>query len=97
MTSQFESVWRSLEEAVVAGHAPGMVAGVRHNGTTEIFATGVLAVGSSEAMTEETPFRIASLSKLLLGVLAASLLSDGVFGSKTRSTTGCPSCRARGY
>jgi CubicO group peptidase (beta-lactamase class C family) len=80
MTSRFDPVWRSLEHEVAAGRAPGMVAGVRHQGTTEIFATGVLAVGSSEPMTEQTPFRIASLSKLVLGALAASMLADGVFG-----------------
>ena len=57
-----------------------MVAGIRHKGVTEIFATGVLAVGSSEAMTADTPFRIASLSKLMLGAVAASMMSDGVFG-----------------
>jgi CubicO group peptidase (beta-lactamase class C family) len=80
MTSRFDPVWRSLENAVAAGRTPGMVAGVRHRGSTEIFATGVLAVGSSETMTEQTPFRIASLSKMVLGALAASLLSDGVLG-----------------
>jgi CubicO group peptidase (beta-lactamase class C family) len=57
-----------------------MVAGIRHEGVTEIFATGVLAVGSSEPMTADTPFRIASLSKPVLGVLSASMLADGVFG-----------------
>jgi CubicO group peptidase (beta-lactamase class C family) len=80
MTSQFVPVWHSLEQAVASGRAPGMVAGVRYRGETEFFATGVLAVGSSEAMTEQTPFRIASLSKPVLGALAASLLRDGVFG-----------------
>jgi CubicO group peptidase (beta-lactamase class C family) len=80
MTSQFDPVWRSLEDTVGGGRMPGVVAGVRHKGETEIFATGVLAVGSSEPMTESTPFRIASLSKLVLGALAASMMSDGVFG-----------------
>ena len=80
MASQFDPVWRSIEASVASGRAPGMVAGVRYKGTMEIFATGMLAVGSSEVMTGETPFRIASLSKLLLGALSASLLSDGIFG-----------------
>jgi CubicO group peptidase (beta-lactamase class C family) len=80
MTSQFEPVWRSVEESVTSGRAPGMVAGIRHKGITEIFATGVLAVGSSEPMTADTPFRIASLSKPVLGALAASMMSDGIFG-----------------
>jgi CubicO group peptidase (beta-lactamase class C family) len=80
MTTQFDPVWRSVEDAVESGRAPGIVAGIRHEGVTEIFAAGVLTVGSSEAMTTETPFRITSLSKLLLGALAASMMSDGVFG-----------------
>ena len=57
-----------------------MVAGIRHEGVTEIFATGLLAVGSSEPMTADTPFRIASLSKPVLGALSASMMADGVFG-----------------
>jgi CubicO group peptidase (beta-lactamase class C family) len=80
MTTQFDPVWRSVEDAVASGRAPGMVAGIRHEGVTEIFATGLMAVGSSEPMTADTPFRIASLSKPVLGALAASMLSDGVFG-----------------
>jgi CubicO group peptidase (beta-lactamase class C family) len=80
MTTQFDPVWRAIEDSVASGRAPGMVAGIRHQGVIEIFATGVLAVGSSEPMTADTPFRIASLSKLFLGALAASMLSDGVFG-----------------
>ncbi|HMH59364.1 MAG TPA: serine hydrolase domain-containing protein [Galbitalea sp.] len=79
MTSTFDPVWRSIEDAVASGRAPGMVAGIRYRGETEIFATGVLAVGSPDAMTEATPFRIASLSKMVLGALAASMLSDGLF------------------
>jgi CubicO group peptidase (beta-lactamase class C family) len=80
MTSTFDPVWRSLDDAVAGGRMPGVVAGVRHHGTTEVFATGVLSFGSSEPMTEDAPFRIASLSKPVLGALMASLLSDGVFG-----------------
>jgi CubicO group peptidase (beta-lactamase class C family) len=80
MTTQFDPVWRSIEDSVASGRAPGMVAGIRHQGVIEIFATGRLAVGSSEPMTADTPFRIASLSKPVLGALAASMLADGVFG-----------------
>jgi CubicO group peptidase (beta-lactamase class C family) len=79
MTSTFDPVWRSIEDAVAAGRAPGIVAGIRYRGETEIFATGVVAVGSPDRMTEATPFRIASLSKMVLGALAASMMSDGLF------------------
>jgi CubicO group peptidase (beta-lactamase class C family) len=100
MTSRFDPVWRSIEEAVAGGRAPGIVAGVRSRqarsewADTEIFATGVLAVGSSEPMTEETPFRIASLSKPLLGALTASLLSDGIFGLEDPIDTWAPELAA---
>jgi CubicO group peptidase (beta-lactamase class C family) len=80
MTTRFDSVWRALEDSVASGRVPGMVGGIRYRGETEVFATGVLALGSSERMTENTRFRITSLSKLLLGALSTSLLSDGVFG-----------------
>jgi CubicO group peptidase (beta-lactamase class C family) len=86
MTSRFEPVWRSLEHEVAVGRMPGVVAGIRspqarpEGFETEIFATGLLAVGSSEPITEHTPFRIASLSKMVLGALAASMVADGIFG-----------------
>jgi CubicO group peptidase (beta-lactamase class C family) len=76
---EFEQVWRSLEDTVRSGRMPGLVAGLRHAGETEVFATGVLSFGSAEIMTPATPFRIASLSKLLLGALAASMMDDGLF------------------
>ena len=79
MTSRFDPVWRSIEDAVTSGYTPGMVAGIRSHGETEVFATGLLAVGSPDAMTENTPFRIASLSKIVLGALSASMMSDGLF------------------
>jgi CubicO group peptidase (beta-lactamase class C family) len=79
MTSRFDPVWRSIEDAVGSGHAPGAVAGIRSHGETEVFAAGRLAVGAPDAMTENTPFRIASLSKVVLGALAASMMSDGLF------------------
>ncbi|TAM68209.1 MAG: class A beta-lactamase-related serine hydrolase [Microbacteriaceae bacterium] len=81
--SRFDNVWRSLEATVASGWAPGIVAGVRHDGTTEFFATGVRTLGGSEesdAMRADTPFRIASLSKPIGGALASLLIADGVFG-----------------
>jgi CubicO group peptidase (beta-lactamase class C family) len=76
---EFARVWRSLEDTVESGRMPGLVAGLRHGGDTEVFASGVLSVGSTEKMTPNTRFRIASLSKIVLGALCASMMSDGLF------------------
>jgi CubicO group peptidase (beta-lactamase class C family) len=73
-------LWDSLAETVRSGWCPGLVAGVRINGRTEIFATGSLDLDGSEPMAEDTPFRISSLSKMIGGALAMSLVADGTLG-----------------
>ncbi len=78
--SRFDSVWRSLDERVASRWAPGIVAGIRHRGETEFFATGVRGFDSAEPMRTSTPFRIASLSKPIGGALAVSMIADGLFG-----------------
>jgi CubicO group peptidase (beta-lactamase class C family) len=78
MTS-FDAVWQSLERSVADGYAPGIVAGVRHRGNTEFFATGRFAFEpDSAAMTPDTPFRVASVGKLVAGALSTMLLDEGV-------------------
>lgn len=71
-------LWDKLSETVESGWCPGLVAGIRVNGQTEIFATGSLDIEQSAPMTSDTPFRISSLSKLLGGALALSLVADGI-------------------
>ncbi|MDX6258667.1 MAG: hypothetical protein QOH84_355 [Kribbellaceae bacterium] len=88
----FESVWRSLEQQVAAGWAPGIVAGIRHQGKTEYFATGTLAFDpdhpaqagpapsdGDQPMRTDTRFRIASLSKPVGAAVALSMIADGLF------------------
>lgn len=77
MSAQFEPVWHALREKVESGSVPGMVAGIRHGGTTEYFAAGVRTLGKPEKMGTDTPFRVASLSKPVAGALAASMIADG--------------------
>ncbi|MGO2542125.1 serine hydrolase domain-containing protein [Specibacter sp. AOP5-B1-6] len=77
MSAQFEPVWRALEEKVASGWAPGLVAGIRHRGTTEIFATGVRTLGLDAPMRDDTPFRVSSLGKLVAGALSVSMIADG--------------------
>jgi CubicO group peptidase (beta-lactamase class C family) len=76
--TDLDVVWASLDERVESGWAPGIVGGVFADGMAQVYATGVLAFGSDDAMTPETRFRIASLSKPVAGVLGAMLLADGV-------------------
>ncbi|MFI5710772.1 serine hydrolase domain-containing protein [Kribbella sp. NPDC051620] len=77
----FESVWRSLEQQVAAGWAPGIVAGIRHQGRTEYFATGTLSFDPDHPlpMRADTRFRIASLSKPVGAAVALSMVADGLF------------------
>jgi CubicO group peptidase (beta-lactamase class C family) len=77
--AQFDEVWQSLDDTVARGHAPGMVAGIRHRGETEIHAIGYRSFGSPEPMESTTPFRIASLSKLVAGAIAVQLIDEGIF------------------
>ena len=80
MTSPFDQVWKALTATVESGRMPGAVAGIRHNGATEVFATGKLAFERERAMAEDTQFRIASLSKPLAGAIAAAMIADGSLG-----------------
>jgi len=75
-----DEVWRSLERTVAEGYAPGIVAGIRHRGRTEFFATGRYSFDeAAPPMRDDTPFRIASLGKLVAGALSTLLLAEGVF------------------
>lgn len=68
---------QSLRARVDAGWCPGLVAGVRLGSRTEILALGSYGFHDPRPMDAQTPFRIASLSKLFGGALALSLVADG--------------------
>ncbi|MBD8044995.1 beta-lactamase family protein [Arthrobacter sp. Sa2BUA2] len=68
---------QSLQAQVDAGWCPGLVAGVRLDGRREILALGSYGFHDPRPMDAQTPFRIASLSKLVGGALALSLVADG--------------------
>ena len=70
-------LWEKLSATVASGWCPGLVAGIRVGGQTEVFAAGTLDIERSAPMAQDTPFRISSLSKLLGGALTLSLLADG--------------------
>ncbi|MGZ4190986.1 MAG: serine hydrolase domain-containing protein [Solirubrobacteraceae bacterium] len=74
-----DNVEAALAPHVESRSVPGYVAAVSLAGDRRIVAGGVMSFEpSAPAMTERTLFRIASLSKLVAGVLALSLERDGV-------------------
>ncbi|MCC9193164.1 beta-lactamase family protein [Arthrobacter sp. zg-Y916] len=72
-----DGLWDSLEARVSSGWCPGLVAGVRIGGEVEVHAAGTYALDDVRPMNPATPFRISSLSKLVGGALALSLVADG--------------------
>jgi CubicO group peptidase (beta-lactamase class C family) len=71
-------VWQVLDAQVAAGRIPGYVASVRIGGQALARAGGSMAVGPQSApMSEDTLFRLASVTKPIGGALALSLVQDG--------------------
>ena len=68
----------ALEEAVRAARertgVPGVVAGLWRDGRTALAAAGQLALGRDEPIREDTPFRIASITKPFTATLASRCL-----------------------
>ena len=77
MPGSTQPLWDSLTSQVESGWSPGLVAGVRIAGQTEVRAFGTLDTAGTAPVTLETPFRISSLSKLVGGALALGLVAEG--------------------
>lgn len=74
----FGRVWQVQDAQVASGRIPGYVAAVRIGGQVEVRAGGRTAIeADSPPMTEDTLFRLASVTKLIGGALALSLVQDG--------------------
>jgi CubicO group peptidase (beta-lactamase class C family) len=77
--TSFGRVWQVLDAQVASGRIPGYVAAIRIGGRPEVRAGGRMAVGTeSPPMSEDTLFRIASITKTMGGALTLSLVQDGV-------------------
>ena len=57
---------------------PGAVAGVLRDGEAVVRAAGVTSLATGEAVHEDTPFRVASITKPLTATLAALLARGGL-------------------
>jgi CubicO group peptidase (beta-lactamase class C family) len=75
-----DSVRSALQPALDDRRLPGYVAAVRHAGRTQLTAAGSLELGGDRPVREDSLFRIASLSKPVLGALALALIEQGVLG-----------------
>ncbi|MFW0769281.1 serine hydrolase domain-containing protein [Arthrobacter koreensis] len=77
MPVSLQPLWDSLASQVESGWCPGLAAGVRIGGETEVRAFGTLDVQGTAPVRPNTPFRIASLSKLVGGALALDQVAEG--------------------
>ena len=68
---------RALDGHVAHGNVPGLVALVARAGQVHVHATGHKALGDGEPIGRDAIFRIASLTKPLVGVAATLLIQDG--------------------
>ncbi|MBB3674935.1 serine hydrolase domain-containing protein [Modestobacter versicolor] len=78
--SRFVTVWSGLQAQVARGRLPGFAAAVRYRGVTEVHAGGCLELGGTTPVRPDSLFRLASLSKPFAGVLALSVVEDGLLG-----------------
>jgi CubicO group peptidase (beta-lactamase class C family) len=76
--SRFAPVRRLLDEQVTTGRLPGYVAALSVGGTTTVLHGGTLAVDSPAPMEPRSLFRVASVTKIVGGVLALALVDAGV-------------------
>jgi CubicO group peptidase (beta-lactamase class C family) len=66
-----------VEQAVVAGQAPGVVAAVARGDEVHVAAAGAMAVGGAP-MRRDTLFRISSITKPITAAVVLSLVDAGV-------------------
>jgi CubicO group peptidase (beta-lactamase class C family) len=72
-----EELRSRLGDRVASGEVPGLVAAVRHEGETMLFAVGRYAQ-DGPPIEDRALFRVASLSKPIIGVLAMMLVEEGL-------------------
>jgi CubicO group peptidase (beta-lactamase class C family) len=68
---------RRLDELAVKHGVPGATAGVRVGDDVEVVATGVTRLGSQVAVTPDTLFLIASITKVWTATLVMGLVDEG--------------------
>jgi D-alanyl-D-alanine-carboxypeptidase/D-alanyl-D-alanine-endopeptidase len=73
--ADFDALWGRFAETV---HAPGLAAGVVRDGRLEhLFTSGVADLASGRAVTADTGFRIASMTKMVTALAILMLRDEG--------------------
>jgi CubicO group peptidase (beta-lactamase class C family) len=75
-----EQLEQWVAEARQRWNVPGIAVGVLRAGEAVAVADGVGSLGGGEAVSPETVFRIASISKPFTAMLAMTLVQDGLLG-----------------
>jgi CubicO group peptidase (beta-lactamase class C family) len=79
-SERLERFSAEMEKGVAAGHFPGAVAAIARNGRVAFFKSyGVRDKEAGEPMTNDTIFRIASMTKAITGVAVMILYEEGHF------------------
>jgi CubicO group peptidase (beta-lactamase class C family) len=73
-----QAAWQLLDRQLAAGRFPGYAAAVRHGDTVSYQVGGTLALDRDQPVRPDSQFRIASLTKIVGGVLALNLIADGL-------------------
>ena len=73
-----QSAWQLLDRQREQGRFPGYAAAVRHRDQVSYRVGGTLGISDERPVRPDTQFRIASLTKIIGGVLAVNLIADGL-------------------
>jgi len=74
------AAWQLLDRQLTAGRFPGYAAAIRHGDEVSIRVGGTLGLDDPRPVRPDTQFRIASLTKVVAGVLTLNLVADGLLG-----------------
>ncbi len=75
-----QGAWQLLDRQLAAGRFPGYAAAIRHGTDVSLRVGGTLGLDDPRPVRPDTQFRIASLTKMVGGVLALNLIADGLLG-----------------
>ena len=73
----FDRLFATMQDHVDAGDIPGAAVRIHHRGTTHRWQSGFRERQSGAALTDDTIFRLASLTKTVTSVMAVQMVAEG--------------------